>query len=90
MTIEERFSMFDKEYLKFNRIENPLSTRPDMHAFIMLDRIFPGTGDMVSSAEHDEIFLGIVPDGGVLTDDQICDLVRCGVRYDEEAFCLFV
>lgn len=85
MNIEERFEKYDEEYVKFDRIENKLSNRPDLHAFLMLDKMFPHGSDMVSAAEHDEIFLDVDVDkfNEVATDDQIRDLCRCGVRYDE-------
>jgi hypothetical protein len=87
------FEKFDDEYLKFERIENPRSKRPDLHAFLLLDELVPGTTDMVSAAEHDEFFLEVDPEelAKVATEDHIRDLHRCGVRYDESvnSLCMF-
>ncbi len=89
--IEEIFEKHNNEFLEFDRVENKRSNRPDLHAFILLDELFPGDRDLISSAEHDEIWLDITTeDIGNLTEDQIIELVRCGVRYDEEALCMFV
>lgn len=90
MDIHERFEAVNDDYLKFDRIESKRSQRPDLHAFLLLDDLFPNAGrDMVSAAEHDEFYLE--PDGeklAALTDDHILELVRCGVRHDEEYDCL--
>ena len=89
--IEELFEKHNNEFLEFDRVENKRSNRPDLHAFILLDQLFPGDSNMISSAEHDEIWLDITTeDIENLTEDQIIELVRCGVRYDEEALCMFV
>lgn len=88
MDINERFEVADDEYLKFERIENKRTQRPDLHAFLLLDEMFPGTTDMVTCAEHDEFWLE--PEGrlNLLSDEQILELVRCGVRYDALCDCL--
>ncbi len=84
------FESFDDEFLKFDRIEKKFSERSDLHAFILLSQLVPGTSDIVSSAEHDEIYLDTDVDEliKVATNEQLRDLVRCGVRYDSEFNCL--
>jgi len=56
--------------------------------------LVPGDKDIVRSAEHDEIWLSISPEEllKVATEDQIIELIRCGVRYDAdtESFAMFV
>lgn len=85
--VEATFEKFDEtnEYGKFDRIENKRSKRPDLHAFLLLDSLVPGEGDMVSAAEHDEIFLDTEVEklAKVATEADILELVRCGVRYSE-------
>lgn len=75
-----------EEFLKFDRVENKRSSRPDIHAFILLNEMFPGTRDMISAAEHDVIYLDV--DGeefiDTATDEQIVELTRCGVIYDSD------
>lgn len=86
MDTEERFNQFDNEYLNFDAVQDKRSYRPDLHAFLLLDDLFPNPGtDMVAAAEHDEFWLDVCDDKiAKLTDDQILELVRCGVRYDSD------
>lgn len=85
------FDEYEDEFLKFDRVQNKLSNRPDLHAFLLLDQLFPGTRDMVSGAEHDEIYLDVDEDElrEKATPDQLRDLHRCGVRCDEYGICMF-
>lgn len=100
MTVEELTDLFessnDEEFLKFERISrNPGETeRPDLFAFALLDKLVPGTTDIVSSAEHDQIFLetSIEHLAEVINAEQVITLIRCGVMYDSEfeALSMFV
>lgn len=90
MTSEELIEMLDAdtdEFLKFERIEKPLSKRPDLHAFLLLDRLVPGTQDIVAGAGHGEIWIGVDVEelAAVITPEQVTDLIRCGVRWDSSA-----
>ena len=91
MTVKEMFDAADGEYLKFDRIESPKHGRPDICAFLMLHRIFPGTTDMVSGARHDGICLAPslydAAEVAGLTPEIVVDLCRCGVLYNEEYDC---
>lgn len=98
------FEKHEDEFLKFDRVASKRSKRPDLHAFLLLDEIVPPeptTGrperkdesyDMVSSAEHDEIWL--VTDTDQLaekaTEEQIVELIRCGVRFSDGGLAMFV
>lgn len=87
--IEDLKALFEKhndEFLEFERVKNKLSTRRDIHAFILLNQLLPDTGDILSAAEHDEVWLSIdVSDlAKVATEYQIIDLIRCGIRYDSD------
>ena len=94
MTLEELKELFDTEveeiggeFLKFERVKVKLSSRPDVHAFLLLDTLVPGNSDMVANAQHDEIFLGVELENLVendITKEQVIDLIRCGVRYDDD------
>ena len=81
-------SLFEKhndEYIKFDRVESKVSTRPDIHAFIMLDALFPANRDMVCAAGHDIIYLDVESeDIEKLNEEQVIELLRCGVLYDSE------
>lgn len=86
----ERFEAVNDDFLDFASIEVKRSQRPDLHAFLMLDELFPAPGrDIVCSAAHDEIWLNVEGEKlNDLTDSQILELTRCGVRYDSEYDCL--
>jgi hypothetical protein len=92
--IKATFAKYEDDFLKFELIERPRHHRPDMCAFLMLDELAPGHGDMVCSAEHDEIWLDVevAKLAAVVTEEQIRDLIRCGVRLDGygESLCMFV
>lgn len=86
---EEYFSdrwerVTEDEFLEFERIENNRSKRPDLHAFLLLDELFPGDCDIVCHAEHDQIWLEIDDDqAATMTDAQLIELARCGVMYSD-------
>jgi hypothetical protein len=91
-TLSEMFEAASPEFLKFERIKNPPSTRPDICAFLLLDKLCPGSGDIVEYAEHDQYWI----DGEVCkrfkkvaTMDDVVYLTRCGIVCDEEDDCLF-
>lgn len=89
MSIRERFEQFDGDYLKFDEVENKLSKRRDLHAFMVLESLLPGVRPMISSSEHDEFYLDLpVEQLAGITDARIQELIRCGVRYDAEYDCL--
>lgn len=106
MNLAEVFERHNEEFLKFERVANKRSMRADLHAFLLLDEIVPPeptrgrpdvkdeASDMVAAAEHDEIWLET--DVGKLaeraTEDQIVELIRCGVRFDDgvDSLCMFV
>lgn len=93
MTREEFGALFEthnEEYLHFERVEHKIQQRPDLYAFVLLDGILPGTGDMVCAAEHDEIWLDIEVEDliNVITPAQVITLIRCGVRFDRFNDCL--
>lgn len=93
--LHETFKKYTDDYLKFDRIEDPLHPRPDICAFIWLDMVAPGTQRrMVACAEHDEIWLDVNCEllASVASDDAILMLTRCGIRYDNEfdALAMFV
>jgi len=85
MSVQELFEKYEDEYLEFHRIENKRSNRPDLHAFLLLDELFPSDQDIICSAEHDQFWLD-VPEEEIekIPEDKIIELVRCGVGYDED------
>jgi len=98
MTPEEFIDALEQHnesaYLEFEHIpaERRLSQRPDLHVFQLLDQLVPSSHDIISGAEHDVIWLEVsVEDlAAVITDEQVLDLARCGVMYNEESLRMFV
>lgn len=89
MERKERFEKYNNEFLRFERVENKKSNRPDLHGFLLLDELFPSNRDIISAAEHDRFWIDI--EGKQiekLTDKQIIELTRCGIKYDSEFDCL--
>lgn len=99
MELERMEELFDQysdedEYLKFEKVENKLSQRSDLHAFILFDKLMPvSKSDIIGSSEHDEFYLSIEPEefAKVATDENILELVRCGVMYNSsyDSFSMF-
>lgn len=92
--VEATFEKYDdaNEYLEFKRIpeERRLHARPDLCAFLLLDKLCPGDRDMVSAGEHDVIFPDVDVEelAKVATEEDILTLIRCGVHYSSEYDCL--
>jgi isochorismate hydrolase len=88
--LQQFFEDHEEDFLEFDLIQDKLSNRPDLHAFLLLDRLVPGSGDIVGSAAHDEIFLSTDVEEllKVATEDQLIELSRCGIFYNEEHECL--
>lgn len=97
MTRDEMVAVFQEEksdeFLKFDRVENKLSQRTDLHAFLLLDKLVPDKRDIVRGACHDEIYLGVDSRklAEAVTRDQLVELIRCGVRWSDESdsLCIF-
>jgi hypothetical protein len=90
MTLAEMFAQCDDDYLDFNAWADAPSKRADLAAFILLDKLQPGGGDIVSASEHDEFFLSIDCDelAKVATLEDVRNLRRCGVMFSESDDCL--
>lgn len=91
--LEHLFQRHGKEYLKFERIQEKLSNRTDLHAFILLDKLCPKNTDIIDDAIHDEIYLDTSLEELIeakITEEQVIDLIRCGVMISEYGLCMFV
>lgn len=84
--IIEWFAKYRNE--NFDSVEPKLSTRPDLHAFLVLDSIHPGTTDMIPSAHHDQFYLDpeVSDLVGKITEEQVRDLARCGVLIEDDDY----
>jgi hypothetical protein len=93
MDLDERFKLFHEEFLEVERISERHSTRNDLNAFMILDRLVPGmTCDIVSGAEHDMIWLDFIEHdlNAAATDEDIKNLIRCGVSMQDGALVMYV
>lgn len=104
--IQQVFEFLDSsEYLDFHNVKEKFTNRPDLHAFILIDKLVPCIpkpgptdhnpfiyGDMIGDAQHDEFYLSvdIRELEEVITIEQIVDLQRCGVMYNKEYDCLYM
>lgn len=84
-TTYDRWKKFDKDFCKFSAVEPKRSSRGDIHAMILLNELQPSDGDMIAAAEHDVIWFDIDVEKlmETITDQQIQELARCGISYDE-------
>lgn len=78
------------DHSNFELVKIKKSERNDLHAFLLLDSLIPSNRPIISASEHDEIYLDIDLDelSKVITEEQVIELVRCGVRYDSDYDCL--
>jgi hypothetical protein len=95
MNFNERWKQLAwDESLNFDLIAYPKSQRRDMHAMMLLDEALPGTEPLLRGSVtylDDEVYLSIPPEQlETLSDDQIVDLIRCGVDYDHLAQRLWI
>ena len=91
-TITELFEKHEAEFLEDDRLSPSPIKRRDLRAFLLLDKLVPGKSDMVSAAEHDEIFLDVSVEDleGKATEADIIELQRCGIRLNDGMLCMFV
>jgi len=87
----EKLSEDGKEFLNHKEAKREYSQRKDLNAFVLLDKIFPRKSDIIVAAEHDKIWLAVGEDeANTMTDEQILELIRCGVFCDGDGLCMFV
>lgn len=90
-TLFQEYGETDESH-KFDRVTVKFSNRDDLHAFILLDKIMPKGHTMISAAEHDEIYLAFDMEelAVIITQEQVLELVRCGVSYDSHNDSLYM
>ncbi len=97
--ISQWYEKNENEYLKFDRITDPLHPVEDICGILYLHQKCgarkasnrKGFCDFISSAEHDEIWFD-AQEIKNLTEDDVVYLMRCGIRWDSdvESFGAFV
>lgn len=92
MDSEAMHDLFEKhndEFLKFERIhkKDRLHPRPDICAMMLIHERYPETEDIVSSAEHDQIWFS-PQKFGKFTEEDVIYISRCGIMWDKDNECL--
>lgn len=92
MNANELANRLDGTNLKFEDTIVPqdrFSEDPSVHAIVLLDKL---TGDAIAGADHDVIYLttNLEALAKVITEQQILQLIACGVFYNIEADCLSI
>ena len=92
--LQATFEKFEDDYLKFDLVQNKMHDRPDICAFLLLDKLLPHKGrDIVCASEHDEFYLDVDIEklAEVATEEDILTLARCGVRLcsDTDSLAMF-
>lgn len=65
-----------------------MTNRPDLEAFLMLDKQYDSNIDIIGSAIYEEVCLNVDIDKVNLTEDDVIKLLRCGIRYNSDYGCL--
>jgi hypothetical protein len=88
MTTEELKALFEKHNDQFLKNPEGLMGRRDLAAFNLLSQLVPGSKDIVACAEHDQIWLDVsleeLAASPLLLEKDVVELIRCGVRIDED------
>jgi len=60
MDMEDRFAAVESEYLQFDRVTDKKSMRSDVHAWILLDELFPDSKHcMMDQVTYDQVYLSV-------------------------------
>ena len=76
----EKYQKYESEFKNFSAVENKTSNRPDVHAFNLLDKLFPTNGNMVADALSGRVYLDVPASelGAIATESQIVELIQIG------------
>jgi len=96
MSVLEIFEKHNDEYMKFEKIPQSKrdkfkTKRSDLFAFLMLDKLFPNKKDIIKYVYYEIIFLNITKEEiETLQEDDIIELIRCGVCFNTEYDYLYI
>jgi hypothetical protein len=84
--VQELFAKHEAEdSLRFSDVTRPRARRPDLHALLLLDSLFPGEGNLIDDAEFDKVYfywnMELFCQKG--TEEDIKELVACGMSLNE-------
>lgn len=86
LNLSEIFKKHESHYCCFHEIESPKTKRRDLQAFLILDSIFKDNKKIISGVDTYSIYLSVEIEelAQKATEEQILDLIRCGVSYEEK------
>jgi hypothetical protein len=100
MTVKKLIELFEhycdtNKTMEFEEMEHPIKKafrRRDLCAFVKLNQIISGDTDIISCAEHDQIWLEVELEelAKKITEEDIYFLTACGVFINEESLSMFV
>ena len=98
LEIADKFEEEDIPINAFELIEEKLSTRHDLHVYLLLDRILSRnpklnkSHDLITAARNSEVFFSVDPKdlASVITKEEIRELILCNVSFDPEGLSMFV
>ncbi|GBG14540.1 histidine kinase [Novimethylophilus kurashikiensis] len=94
--LRDLFEKYSGEYRKFEEVPHKLSPRPDVCAFLLLDRLLPESSQlgraMISATGYDVIYLDVDLEAleHRATGPDIMTLCQCGVRLTGNGLEMFV
>lgn len=92
MIIEDIFDKYENDPpMTFSDIKTKYSERKDLHAMILLDKLFPSKHKIIPANCHDEFYLGVsYNEIKTLSPENIAELIACGVFYNPSYECLYM
>lgn len=92
INIIELFDIYSNNDIDFPSLKNKPNNRPDLCAMILLDKLVPSSGYMISDADHDVIYFDINVDelSQKASEEDILMLVGCGVQCDDDGLFMYV
>lgn len=92
--LKKLFEKHEDESCEFDRITHPISQRPEICGFLLLDKLVPQKGSLIDFTDGHEIKLDVDLKklNEVITEGDVITLLRCGIDYnpDEKHLYMFV
>lgn len=92
MVFKDMFEKYNDQFTNFENVLDKFSNCPDVHAFILLDKLVPTEchKTIISASKNGIIYIAIDIQKmqEVISESQVIDLIRCGVMYDSDFDCL--
>ena len=85
--IKQKFEEFHSDhYGKFNLINNNKSSCEDVNGLMILSQLFSDNRFMIASCDNNVLYLNLMEyQICELSDDNIKDLLKCRITYNDEA-----